>query len=238
VKSLIQSIFRRFGLDLRIIRGVYNEHAQLVTLLNYHKCNLVFDIGANTGKFGSQLYSLGWNGRLVSFEPLALAYSQLVANSKRWPLWTVHQRCAIGDIATKVNINIAGNSESSSILNMQQRHRDLAPDSSYIATEEVSVVPLDSCLAQYAKPNDRLFLKIDTQGFEWQVLDGAASALALCKGLQIELSTESLYQDQRLDRDLFNRLYDLGFQLHALWPVVIDRNNGRLVQYDATFFRI
>ena len=59
------------------------------------------------------------------------------------PLWDVYPRCAIGDHNGEVEINIAGNSESSSILPMLESHRSAAPDSAYQGKEIVPIKTLD-----------------------------------------------------------------------------------------------
>jgi FkbM family methyltransferase len=84
-----------------------------------------------------------------------------------------YPRCALGDHNGEVEINIAGNSEISSILPMLESHRSAAPESAYQGKEIVLIQTLDAVAGEYLKDARAHFLTIDTQGFEWQVLDGA-----------------------------------------------------------------
>ena len=55
----------------------------MTSMLAAHNVNLVFDVGANTGQFAKAIRGDGFNGRIVSFEPLIAAHEQLVASSKK-----------------------------------------------------------------------------------------------------------------------------------------------------------
>lgn len=70
--------------------------------------DLVFDIGANTGQFASELRLIGYKGRMVSFEPLSVAHRELMQKPNRDSQWQIHPRTAIGDFDGEIEINIAG----------------------------------------------------------------------------------------------------------------------------------
>ncbi|WP_410175184.1 FkbM family methyltransferase, partial [Nodularia spumigena] len=106
--------------------------------------DLVFDIGANTGQFATELRSIGYKGRIVSFEPLSDAHKKLNQEAARVSQWQVHPRIAIGDFNGEIEINIAGNSVSSSVLPMLEAHATAAVKSAYISTEKVAIARLDS----------------------------------------------------------------------------------------------
>jgi hypothetical protein len=78
-------------------------------------------------------------------------------------------------------------------------------------------------------------LKIDTQGHEWEVLDGATQALSRCVWLEIELSLVELYTGQRLLPELLSRLSGAGFNLIQLEPVFSDPRTGELLQVNGLF---
>ena len=73
-------------------------------------------------------------------------------------------------------IHIAANSQSSSLLPMLEAHRSAAPESAYVGEETVDVMPLDDALAGVVTESDRLCIKLDCQGYEGQVLDGASKS--------------------------------------------------------------
>lgn len=187
-KSLIKRFIHKLGYDLYRLNPNINPRYQLLKGLERFDINVVFDIGANTGQFASELRSVGFNGNIVSFEPLSDAYTRLNIEASKDPKWIVHNRCAIGDADGKIDINIAGNSVSSSVLPMLSSHSSAAIGSEYVGSELVPISKFDSIYAQYLRKENKYFIKIDTQGYEWEVLDGASNALKQASGLLCELS--------------------------------------------------
>ena len=120
---------------------------------------------------------------------------------------------------------------------MLTSHSSAAPESVYRGQESASLVTLDSVALSYLNDAQAPFLKIDTQGYEWHVLDGARATLSRIRGIQMELSLVPLYEGQRLWRECIERLEAEGFVLWALQPVFIDPANGRTLQWDGLFFR-
>jgi FkbM family methyltransferase len=238
INGFIHKTFRSLGLNIHRITPTSNSYLQLLQALNLFNIDVVFDIGANTGQFASELRSFGYKGQIVSFEPLSGPYQTLIDTSTRDPDWKIHQRCAIGNLDGEIEINIASNSYSSSILPMLDVHSSAAPTSSYIGTESVPISRLDSVTSTYLSPANRLFIKIDTQGFEWEVIDGAAEALKQAQGVQIELSLVPLYEGQHLWLEILRRLESEGFTLWAIDQEFIDHRDGRTLQINATFFRV
>lgn len=237
IKSLIKKYIRRVGFDLRRYSVASSPDAQLKTILAKHDINLVFDVGANSGQYSKALRELGYCGRIVSFEPLSDARKLLLANSKDDPLWDVAPKAALGSQEIEIEIHVAGNSISSSILNMLDTHIEAAPRSRYVGSEQVSLRRLDSLGLEYLKGDSRPFLKIDTQGYEDQVIQGAMGIFDRIIGLQLELSIIPLYEDQQLYEVFFQQLKSQGFDLWALTPGFTDSQTGRLLQFDAIFFR-
>ena len=236
VKHTLKKTFHKIGLDVHQITS--NPSLRLSKALKHFEINTVFDIGANKGQFASEISSFGYDGKIVCFEPLSEAYEILCKNAAQEANWHVHQRCAIGDFDGEIEINIAGNSASSSVLPMLERHTTAEEKSAYIGSEKVPIAKLDSFASDYFSPNSQLFIKIDTQGFEWQVLDGAQETLNKTKGLLCELSFVPLYDGQHLWLDMLHRLEKEGFTLWAIQPGFVDPHNGQTLQADAVFFRI
>jgi FkbM family methyltransferase len=179
----------------------------------------------------------GYLGEIISFEPLSEAHRILTRNSRSDDQWKVPSPVAVGDAEGKIKIHIAGNSVSSSALGMLDAHRDGAPESAFIGTEHVRVATLDSLLQSMLGSKRQMFLKIDTQGYEGKVLDGARNTLAATCGLQIELSLVPLYEGQALFNALLERLHAAGFKLWAIQPGFYNKATGRMLQVDAVLFR-
>lgn len=237
MKNTIKNILHKAGWKLGRETVMSSSSLQTVKSLQAHHINVVFDIGANTGQFATELRAYGYTGKIVSFEPLPDAYEQLVKLAAQDTNWVVHERCAVGAEDGNIDINVSGNSVSSSILPMLNSHLESAPQSKYTHTVEARIITLDSVYSQYCSDKDAGFLKIDTQGYEWHVLDGASNALAVCKGLLLELSLVPLYEGQRLWQEFLTRLATLKLTLHAIQPSFIDDKTGQTLQFDGIFIK-
>ena len=237
-RDAAKSFARSLGLELRRFAPVSSYAAQLRAMLSWHRVDLIFDVGANAGHFGRELRrQVGFTGRIVSFEPMRAAHERLSAKARKDPLWDVAPRAAIGAQEGTVTMNIARNSVSSSVLPMLEIHARAAPGSRYTDTETVRLAALDALTPGYFRQESIAFLKVDTQGYESEVLKGATRTLARVVGVQLELSLIPLYAGQLLMPELLEFMRDTGFDLWAITPAFTDPQNGRLLQVDAAFFR-
>ena len=206
------------------------------SFLESHGISVVFDIGANRGQFAAQLRENGYAGRIVSFEPLAAPYAVLAGLAEKDPRWDA-LHCALGSETGAAQINVSANSWSSSLLDILPKHVESAPESAYVGKETIEVRTLDSLLGGHCAPEDRIFLKIDTQGFGEEVLNGAQASLPRVTGIQLEMSLVPLYRDEPLVADNISFLYQKGFTLVALEPEYFDRGTNQLLQVNGLFFR-
>src|SRR5688572_27094993 len=194
VKDSARQIARLFGLEVRKHNSLAFEHARLALLLAANQVDLVLDVGANTGQWAKELRRAGYYGDMISFEPLATAHNQLKKYARRDPRWTVAPRVALGERSAEVEINVAANSFSSSMLQMLPMHLAGAPESVYVGSEKVPMTTLDSLIGSVIPADcSRVFCKLDVQGYEAQVLAGAATLLRRTVGLQMEISLAPLY---------------------------------------------
>lgn len=233
----INSVLRKLGISVCRYKAANSDQAQLNKALDLVRTDLIFDIGANEGQFARGVREHGYSGKIVSFEPLSIAREKLLLHASQDHAWEVHAQTAIGDHTSEVTINIAGNSVSSSVLQMLNFHSEAAIGSAYVGSERVSMVKLDCIVDGYLKDHSSLFIKIDTQGFEWQVLNGAAETLRRASGVFCELSLVPLYRGQRLWRDIVCRLEEEGFMLWALQKGFTDPRTGQTLQMDGIFLR-
>jgi Methyltransferase FkbM domain len=132
---------------------------------------------------------------------------------------------------------VSANSYSSSILPMTDAHLDAAPGSQTIGTERVAVTTVVDLVESRGIDPGRTLLKIDTQGYEGPVLDGAGDLLASFAAVQLELSFVPLYSGQLLFGELTTRLTDAGFGTYALEAGFADPRTGRMLQCDGLFVR-
>jgi FkbM family methyltransferase len=196
----------------------------------------VVDIGANIGEYGRELREAGYSGRLVSFEPLSTAFQVLARRAAKDQPWEC-MRIALGSHDGTVSLNVAANLVSSSILPMLQAHSSAAPDSRYVGIEDAPMRSLDSLAPVLFRPQDSIWLKLDVQGFEQQVLDGAEQLLGSVEAIEVELSLQPLYEGQTLYLSMIDFLRHRGYALASVAPGFYDECTGRLLQFDGIFLR-
>jgi FkbM family methyltransferase len=216
-------------------RAEPDPYAKLNTQLSFHEVNLVLDVGANKGQFALALRHAGYGQSIVSFEPLPDAHVLLSATAKTDPRWTIAPRGAVGASAGTAKINISKNSHSSSLLPVTETSTNAAPTSAFIGTVETPVITLDECKLIDRSAN--VFIKIDTQGFEMEVLKGATQLLKTAKGVQLEMSFTPMYEGAPDFETLYKFMIDRGFELWGMDTAFRDPKTRRLYQVDATFFR-
>jgi FkbM family methyltransferase len=236
-KHLIKRALNSLGVEAHRFHPASSPLARLIAAMRAFEVDLVLDVGANAGQYGADLRAGGYEGRIASFEPVTRAHAQLVQRSRHDQKWTVHPRCALGAYEGEIEINISANSVSSSVLPMLESHVNAAPGSAYVGQETAPMTTMDGIVERYLAGSRAPFLKIDTQGYEWQVLYGAAATLARLRGIQMELSLLPLYEGQHLWRDCIDRLESEGFVLWSVQPAFVDPANGRTMQLDGLFFR-
>ena len=227
---------RRSGFD--VIRYDPRSHplARRAKILESRGIELVLDVGANTGEYALQLREIGYAGRIVSFEPLPEEFALLADRAGADAQWEVRDY-ALGREADQRPINVAGNSFSSSFLSMLPRHEETAPSSRFIGTRLVQIRPLDGVLPHLVNAETEIWLKIDAQGFESQILDGAAGTLPRISVIQLESSLVPLYRGELLFPEMYKRLKGAGFDLVSIEPGLTDKRSGALLQIDAVFCR-
>lgn len=230
-KLAIRRALQRF--DLHIGRG--SPVSNLMRTMDSHGVDTVIDVGANVGQFGALLRAGGFRGRLISCEPMSAAFQELRRRSANDSQWEVLQT-AVGTGAQEAEINLSANSYSSSLLPMTDTHLQAASDSAVVGTEMVQMTPLTSIVADHGIDPGHTLLKVDTQGYEAQVLDSAGPLLPGFAAIQLELSFVELYVGQPLFDDLRSRMDDQGLRLHSLEPG-ISGADGRLLQCDGLFVR-
>lgn len=236
-KRSINKIAAGFGFEVHRHIPRDSHSARLNRMLTHHDIDLVLDVGANVGDYAIGLRDLGYMRKIISFEPIPQAYEGLLAASQKDPRWEVGPRAALGAEDGTITIHISRNSYSSSVLDVEDDLIDVAPDIAYISTETVPLRRIDGLVTEQIEASSSVFLKIDVQGFERQVLEGATGILPRIKGIQVELSLVPIYKGQCLYREMLDHIVSLGYELHAIIPGFTDASTGRMLQMDGVFFR-
>ncbi len=198
------------------------------------KVDVVLDVGANAGQYGEMLRELGFAGRLVSLEPVAEAYAELERRAAADDAWEA-VRVAASDVDGEITLNVTEDSRSSSVLPRNERFADKA---GWSPKESRTVVArrLDGLVAELLRPQERAYLKLDIQGYERHVLDGAGDALARFEALELELSVTPLYEGQPSLAEMLPLLEQRGFKPVSIEPILLD-DDGLLMELDGLFAR-
>jgi len=235
--ELIKKIISITGFQVRRIQKCpTTDLERRFKLFETFGINKIIDVGANVGQYSLLVKELGFSGQIISFEPLSSAFSVLKEVSKKHNNWQAHNY-ALGNENTESVIHISENSFSSSILNMLPQHLKSAPASRFIDTEKIQIRTLDSIFDTLCTTYDKILLKIDTQGFEKKVLEGAGNSLHKIAGIQLEMSIVPLYESELILEEMITYLKNTGFTLYSLENGFYDQKNGQLLQVDGLFFR-
>lgn len=233
VRDFGKRTLNRLGLE--VTRNPYLP--QFLGALERLGLETVVDVGANTGQYVHKLRNANFRGRVLSVEPSQAAFAALTEAASGDAAWTI-VRTALADSPGTVTLNIAGNSQSSSVLPMLDLHRAAGPGTAYVGTEDVPATTLDDLFATHGLDPSKCFVKIDVQGFEGPVLDGGSKTLATVGGVELELSLAPLYEGQLLMPAMVERMEAAGLTLWSLRPAWADQRTGRLLQVDGVFLRL
>lgn len=187
----------------------------------------VIDVGANKGQFSS-FARVRWPGaRILAFEPLprpAARYRKVLGNGAR--LFT----CALGAEDGQMEMHVASRDDSSSLLALGNEQKSIF-HMDEVATVKVDVRRLDHVIADLAEPP--ALLKIDVQGFEFEVLRGLGELAKVVEWIYVETSFVELYTGQRLHDEVAALLSQLGYEQSIEHNVTVD--GDRKVQADFLF---
>lgn len=231
IKRLLNAL-----LKFDLVKYPTPELDRRIKFLKNNAVSVVLDVGANIGQYGSELRSIGYKGKIISFEPTKDAYIKLSSLSKKDKNWTTLNH-SLGEFDGDSEINISKNSVSSSILNSLPQLIESAPNSKYVAKEKISVKKLDTIFRNLQLDNDTIYLKIDTQGYENMVLNGALDSLKKIKIIQIEMSLIQTYESTLSFEQMIEKLTALGFKLISIESGYYDKKTGNLLEVDGVFIK-
>ncbi len=241
VKQMLRAVADKMlaprGLAITSSRLELAPTRQLALAIQHFDISAVLDIGANSGQFAQELLKAGYSGDIWSVEPLPDAHKHLRTNAESHPNLHVMDPVALGSEEGTIEIVISGNSYSSSVLEMTDRHIAAAPHSAPVNKIEVKQMTLDSLFSNKNWAGKNLLLKIDTQGYEYAILQGAHESLRHTDLVLLELSLQSLYKDQMLWLELINYMQQQGFEVWSIQPEFCDPISGQLLQVNGIFSR-
>jgi FkbM family methyltransferase len=228
IRAVLQHLARGVGCELIPQWRLANRElsAHLTDLFARYRIDCVLDVGANRGQYRDFLRDeVGFAGQIVSFEPmgnLAAVLKERATADSRWRIY----HCAVGRAAGTLPLNVMKDDSLSSFRapeNVRVRE-DLDAQNTVVRVEHVPVRTLDELWPMIARELAvaRPYLKMDTQGFDLEVIAGAGAALSQVIALQSEVAFRALYAAAPNYLDSIGQLQAAGFEITGLVPVSRD----------------
>lgn len=235
IQDTTRSFARSLGYEIR--RTGPHRFKRPIDFIRSRNVDLVIDVGANVGQYGEDLRREGYAGWIVSFEPTAAAYKALATNASRDGRWKI-LNMALGETGGTAEINVSEASVFSSILPLRPAATAFSSQAAVVRVESIRLARLDDVFAELPK-NKSPFLKIDTQGYERQVLSGATNCLSHFVGVQMELPIIPLYEGTWKFHEAVAHMDQRGFEVSNIMPVNYDQTDtASLVEVDCVFYRV
>ncbi len=228
LNRVLKPIYKRLGvlhLGKRRVRDIFDFIAD-------REIEVVIDVGANIGQFGESLRAGGYRGRIVSFEPVASSFQTLSKRAAKDGNWEVHQ-CGLGAAPGVAVLNVSELSVFSSIMETTDvaslQDKRIAVDH----TEEISLRTLDEVAAGIS---GKIFLKVDTQGYERKTMEGGLQTMPRLLGILLELPVIHAYKGSWRFDEAIKFMGDAGFVPAQILPVNYHTmDNVSAVEFDCLF---
>ena len=212
--------------------------ATLKNLFKSREIDCVLDVGANRGQFRDFLRNeVSYAGPILSFEPVRHLAEVCSARAKTDPAWHLFEM-ALGNSETEAPIHVTKLDVLSSFLTPLRSAQPFDKGSDIVSSELVKVRTLNSVFPELQAKFGfrRPYLKLDTQGFDLAVIEGADLVLSYLEAVQTELSVIPLYEGMPTWTTVISALKDRGFDVAGLVPV--NRDKGlRVLEFDGIFIR-
>jgi FkbM family methyltransferase len=215
----------------------FSYDAQLRTLFEELEIDMVIDVGANEGQFARNLRFF-YSGEICSFEPVSCVFAQLEVAASFDRNWHVYN-FALGSQESTQTINVHNYTVFSSFLKTNdysvKHFGDQVTDK---RSERVPVRRLDNVLGQIAPGNEdrRIFIKIDTQGYDTEVFKGIGNKLKYVSAFQSELSLIPIYEGMPHWTESIAIYERNDFGVVGMFPVT--RDSLRIIEYDCLLKRV
>jgi FkbM family methyltransferase len=216
--SLFRRVLRSSGWELRRTDPDRSLGEHLWFLFPYLDINCVLDVGAGDGEYGAFLRQNGYQGHIISFEPVLASFEGLARRCAHDAKWRAH-RYALGSESTTAAINVTKGPSYSSFLRPTEHALATFTPSVVERTETVEVRRLDEVLDELTADieSPRVYLKLTTQGRDLDVVRGAERGLERVLALQSELSLQPVYEGAVEFCDSISQLNQAGFAVSGFF---------------------
>jgi FkbM family methyltransferase len=235
LKQLSNRFFKCFGYQIKSIQQLPSEN--LLGITKRYDIRTILDAGANEGQFALWSRKFFPEASVYSFEPVESTFKKLQLIAKDRHRWDVFQ-VALSDTCENRHIFYHINHPSSSSLHESTPvELSLFPETKEKIIETVSCVTLDQWLDNSnITLKEDILLKLDVQGHETFVLNGAKNVLEMTSVVITEVIVGSLYRGQAQFVDIVQLLLESGFKFQGVLEHGFDAS-GAIISLDAVFIR-
>ena len=240
VRGLVKRLANRLGYDIVRHPSRHSLQWHLQLLFARLEINCVLDVGANLGQYARFLREHGYQGHIVSFEPVPEAFEQLRHAMSGDPKWRGFQY-ALGERDGEAGFQVSGgDAQASSLLELNDEGpKRWGSDHELARRETVEVRRLDTVLDTVTEgiPRPRIYLKMDTQGYDLRVLEGAGARLPDVLALQSELAVHEFYQGMTPFAEALARFRAYGYAITGIFPLSREHDHLRVIEFDCVMMR-
>ncbi len=236
LKKAMHAVAHGLGCDVVRYSPYYFYRLRRIQIMKHVGIDLVLDVGANSGQYAGDIRRDGFEGKIVSFEPVAASFEALSRASAMDPQWHVI-RTAVGGHDGEIEIKVGECSTCSSILPVRNELTRVAPHARQVRVERVPITRLDTVAESVFGKAEKPWLKIDVQGYEKQVLEGLAARIKRVLCIEAELSLRPLYDGEADFGDMLAWLASRDFEFVSLGTGEVDQTTGFVLQIDGIFVR-
>ncbi len=233
----LKSVAQNFGVYVSRFPPPQSKERLLKDFLARSRINCVLDVGAFVGNYVLELRQIGYEGRIISFEPVPDAFAKMSMKLKLDAFWS-GQPYGLSDVSRDAIINTyaAGNFNSLLILK-EDAETAYALDHAKRGKTQIKLRRLDEVLPALLQGIDspRVFLKIDTQGHDVNVLRGAAGVQKWIVGMQSEIPVVPLYEGTFSMSQMLDYYRSRGFVPLGLYPVNTLQSKQVSPEFDVIF---
>lgn len=214
--------------------GSFGFARHLRRLLPLLEIDCVLDVGANAGQYYDFLRGdVDYRGWVVSFEPIPEHVAALRRRAATEPAWRI-ESMALGAAGGRAPFNVMAGTQFSSFLEPDHSATTQFLEANAVReTIDVAVHTLDEVLPGLARDLGvgRFYLKLDTQGFDLEVVKGAQVSLPGIRALQTEASVTPIYRGSPDFATTIRELQRRGFELSGIFPNNPD-HFPRMLEFD------
>jgi FkbM family methyltransferase len=237
LERFVRHTFRHVGLDVKRASLPGSSIGLTLNLVDFSRADIVFDVGANEGQFAQELIAFRPRIKIVSFEPVSAAHASLIKNACGNPNWIVAERVALGEIPAQSEIYVTQNSQCSSLRGISDNGIKFGSSFDLRQVQVVQIERFDNICRHFIDRQSWIYLKIDVQGGEKEVMSGTLGVTDQIVGIQAEISFHEIYAGQSTGFEVVEDILGDGFDIYGISNGWRDGETGKLLQADAFFIQ-